>query len=158
MKLQARPFCISISRSPSTEQLTSYLTTNMCQNVQNHRYTLLSLPQAKEKSWDVNHIFSNRTCFKILHLSKYLEGEAGNLCFPKMAPICMRMLLRLSHLALWTEKLYWLLWGQGKESISRKFWVFTLPQILGKHEEMGWLGWLVISNGDNCHVVSPNGH
>lgn len=148
----------SISRNPSTEQLTSYLTTSMCQNIQNHSHTLPCLIQAKGKSWEVNHTFGNRTCFKILHLSKYLEGEADNLCFPKMAPICMRMLLWLSHLALWTEKLYWLLWEQGKRSISCKFWMFTLPQILGKHEEMGWLGWLVISNGDNCHVVSLDDH
>lgn len=146
----------SISRSPSTEELTPYLTTSMCQNIQNHSLTLSSLPLVKGKSWNVHHIFNNRTCFKILHLSKYLEGEGDNLYFPKMPLVCMRVVLRTHHSAPWTEKQYCLLQGQGRESISHKFWVFTFPQILGKHEEMGIWGWLVISYGDNCHTVSPN--
>lgn len=66
----------SVSRSASTEELTSYLTTSVRQDIPNHSYTLPSRPRAKEKRGEVNHISSNRPCFKILHLSKYLEGEA----------------------------------------------------------------------------------
>lgn len=63
-------------------------------------HSLPSRPQVKEKSWEVHRISSNRTSVKILHLSKYLEGEVDSLRFPKMPQVCMRMLWRMSHLAL----------------------------------------------------------
>lgn len=146
----------SICKGSSIEQFIYDLTTSMCQHPESVSLSLLL--QVKEESWKVHHILSNKTSFKTLHLNKYLEGEADSLCFPKMPLVCMRILLRMSHLALWAEKQYCLLQEQGRESTSHKFWVFTLPQTLGKHEETGWWGWLVISNGDNCHVASPDGY